>query len=236
MPHVRITRGGVDVAGRRRSYTLVAPPDAIPGGPLVLVFHGSGQSGGKFRAFSGGSFDSLATAAGAVVAYLDGYKGQWNDACADSSVGARVEDVDDVAFATAVVGALEVSHRIDRSKVQEAAPIGPVDVPHRRAVPVGTADRGLLRGPQLDRPAAQNAEAAAQCPIPYRIANHLGHRHGLPASRHATGLALHGARRGPHGPRRAARPTRHGPNLQPEHRRGGRGVLRPHTPLNHSRR
>lgn len=118
MPHVRITRGGVDVAGRRRSYTLVAPPDAIPGGPLVLVFHGSGQSGGKFRAFSGGSFDSLATAAGAVVAYLDGYKGQWNDACADSSVGARVEDVDDVAFATAMVGALEGSHRIDRSKVQ----------------------------------------------------------------------------------------------------------------------
>lgn len=118
MPPVRTTRGSVDAAGRRRGYTLVAPPNVRPGGPLVLVFHGSRQSGGEFRAFTGSSFDSLATGAGAAVAYLDGYKGQWNDACAGSSVGARVEDVDDVAFAAAVVGALEGSHGIDRSKVQ----------------------------------------------------------------------------------------------------------------------
>ncbi|MER6948453.1 PHB depolymerase family esterase [Nonomuraea sp. NPDC000554] len=120
MPHARITRGSIDVVGRRRSYTLVAPPDVRPGGRLILVFPGSKQSGGTFRALTGGSFDSLATGAAAVVAYLDGYKGQWNDACADSSVAARVEDVDDVAFATAMVGALEGSHRIDRSKVYAA--------------------------------------------------------------------------------------------------------------------
>ncbi len=105
------------MAGQHRTYTLVTPRELRPGGRLVLIFHGSKQNGGKFRAFTGGSLDSLTTEAGAVVAYLDGYKGHWNDACADSRVAARVEDVDDVAFARAVVGALERSHRIDRSKV-----------------------------------------------------------------------------------------------------------------------
>lgn len=116
----RITQGSIGVAGRERSYTLAEPPGAGPGTGLVLVFHGSKQTGEKFRAFTGRSFDALASTGGAVVAYLDGYKGQWNDARAASSFAARTENVDDVAFAEAMIGKLQASHQIDSSKVYAA--------------------------------------------------------------------------------------------------------------------
>lgn len=117
-PRARITRGSIDVAGRRRGYTLAEPPGAGPG--LVLVFHGSKQTSEKFRAFAGNSFDALASAGGAVVAYLDGYQGHWNDARAASGFAARTENVDDVAFAEAMISKLLASHQIDGSKVYAA--------------------------------------------------------------------------------------------------------------------
>lgn len=119
-PLARIAQGSIDVAGRRRSYTLAEPPGAGPGTGLVLVFHGSNQTGEKFRAFTGHSFDALASVGGAVVAYLDGYKGHWNDARAASSFAARTENVDDVAFAEAVISQLQASHQVDSSKVYAA--------------------------------------------------------------------------------------------------------------------
>lgn len=119
-PLVRITHGSIDLAGRRRSYTLAEPPDVGPGAGLVLVFHGSKQTSEKFRAFTGNSFDALAGPGGAVVAYLDGYRGQWNDARAASRFAARTENVDDVAFAEAMIDKLRTSHQIDSSKVYAA--------------------------------------------------------------------------------------------------------------------
>lgn len=119
-PLARITRGSIDAAGRRRSYTLAEPPGAAPDAALVLVFHGSNQTGEKFRAFTGNSFDALASAGGAIVAYLDGYQGHWNDARAASSFAARTENVDDVAFAEAMISQLRASHRVDGSKVYAA--------------------------------------------------------------------------------------------------------------------
>lgn len=98
------------VDGRLRTYTVATPPDVHPGAALVLVFHGSNQSGEKVRRASGRSFDAL----GAVVAYLDGYKGHWNDARRSSAFAARREGIDDVAFTEAVIGAIAESHDVDR--------------------------------------------------------------------------------------------------------------------------
>ncbi|ATE54885.1 alpha/beta hydrolase family esterase [Actinosynnema pretiosum] len=95
-----VTRAQVDAAGRTRTYTLVTPAGPIT--DLVLVFHGSKQTAEKHRAFTGRAFDALA-AGGAAVAYLDGHKGNWNDARRGSRFPARVEDVDDVAFTEAVI-------------------------------------------------------------------------------------------------------------------------------------
>jgi polyhydroxybutyrate depolymerase len=89
----------IDVAGRDRTYTLVTP-DGGDYGRLLLVFHGSTQNAQIFRSFTDNAFDTLGRTA---VAYLDGYRGNWNDARRISGTPARTAGVDDVAFAEAVV-------------------------------------------------------------------------------------------------------------------------------------
>ncbi|WP_433831799.1 alpha/beta hydrolase family esterase [Actinoplanes sp. CA-015351] len=89
----------IDVAGRPRTYTLVTP-DGGDYDRLLIVFHGSTQNAGIFRRFTGNAFDRLDRTA---VAYLDGYRGNWNDARRLSSTPARLAGVDDVAFTEAIV-------------------------------------------------------------------------------------------------------------------------------------
>ncbi|WP_431219960.1 alpha/beta hydrolase family esterase [Leifsonia xyli] len=107
----------ISAAGRTRSYTVVGDQHGPGGRALVLVFHGSRQDGRIHRRFTGGALDRLAEEGRAVVAYLDGYRGNWNDARAASSFPARTERIDDVAFARAVVESLAESHGIDRDAV-----------------------------------------------------------------------------------------------------------------------
>ncbi|GAA1645909.1 alpha/beta hydrolase family esterase [Actinoplanes couchii] len=89
----------IDVAGRTRTYTLVTPPGG-DFGRLLLAFHGSTQRGEVFRKFTGNAFDGIP---GTAVAYLDGFRGNWNDARRGSRFPARVHEIDDVAFVEAVV-------------------------------------------------------------------------------------------------------------------------------------
>jgi polyhydroxybutyrate depolymerase len=112
-----MTRDEIEVDGRRRTFAVVGEPDGAAGRDLVLVFHGSRQDGEKHRAFTGQVFDALAADGAAVVAYLDGYRGNWNDARRESRFPARLEDVDDVGFARAVIARLAQTHAIDRDRV-----------------------------------------------------------------------------------------------------------------------
>lgn len=114
VPLVEVRGESVDVDGRSRTYTLVTPAGLRPGAALVLVFHGSNQTGEKVRKVSGRSFDALAEAGRAVVAYLDGHKGHWNDARTSSDFPARREGIDDVAFTEAVIDAVTGTYGVDR--------------------------------------------------------------------------------------------------------------------------
>ncbi|GAA2700730.1 alpha/beta hydrolase family esterase [Actinoplanes palleronii] len=107
----------VEIDGRTRTYTVLGPADGAPGRALVLIYHGSKQTGTKHRAFTGRIYDRLADGGGAVVVYLDGYRGNWNDARRLSSFPARTANVDDVAFTRAVITKLAASHRIDTARV-----------------------------------------------------------------------------------------------------------------------
>jgi polyhydroxybutyrate depolymerase len=167
-PLARITHGSIDVAGRQRSYTLAEPPGAAPGTSLVLLFHGSKQTGEKFRVFTGHSFDALASTGRTVVAYLDGYKSQWNDARAANGFAARTENVDDVAFAEAMVSKLQASHQIDSSKVYAAgfSNGGSMVIRLVHQVP------GLLAGAAViaaTQPAPENFLLADALPVPLPV-------------------------------------------------------------------
>lgn len=106
----------IEAAGRQRTYTVVGARDGEPGRALLLVLHGSKQDGATHRRFTGGMYDALAED-GAVVAYLDGWKGNWNDAREQASFPARTEGVDDVAFVRAVVDRLVAGWGVDRGRV-----------------------------------------------------------------------------------------------------------------------
>ena len=93
-----LTDGSIDVAGRARTYTL-ATPSSGDYDRLLLVFHGSKQNAAAFRSFTGNAFDAMS---GTAVAYLDGFRRNWNDARVESAFPARRHDIDDVAFAEAV--------------------------------------------------------------------------------------------------------------------------------------
>lgn len=107
----------LEVGDRTRTAEIVGAPGSPDPRALVLVFHGSKQDGATHRRFTGGALDRLAEEGRAVVAYLDGVGGNWNDARAESGFRARLEQVDDVAFARAVIDELAGSHGIDRRAV-----------------------------------------------------------------------------------------------------------------------
>ena len=104
----------IEVDGRMRTFTVVGERTA--GQALILVFHGSRQSGEVHRAFTGGAYDAL-TEKGALVVYLDGYRGNWNDARRESHFPARLAGIDDVAFTRAVITRLGETHGIDPGRV-----------------------------------------------------------------------------------------------------------------------
>jgi polyhydroxybutyrate depolymerase len=97
--------------------TVVSPRSPARGAPVVLVFHGSNQSGQVVRRFAGNSLDVFAHRDGAVVAYLDGYKKNWNEARLSNKFAARKDNVDDVAFTLAAVDYLVGRYGADASRV-----------------------------------------------------------------------------------------------------------------------
>lgn len=107
----------ITVNGTRRTYGIIGPSDGRPGRSLLLVFHGSRQTGAKHRKFIGRAYDALAESGAAVVVYLDGYKGNWNDARRENSFPARRDSSDDVGFTRALIERLTHSHDIDPAKV-----------------------------------------------------------------------------------------------------------------------
>ncbi len=111
-------RESIDVNGATRTFTVVdREPAAERIRDLVMVFHGSKQTAEAHRRFTGGAFDALADDGSTVVAYLDGHRGNWNDARKESSFPARTENADDVAFTRAVIDRLVATRHVDPTRV-----------------------------------------------------------------------------------------------------------------------
>lgn len=105
--------------GERSYYLHVPPGDPATPRPLLLAFHGGGGQAAGYREYS--RLDAVADREGFVVAYPDG-SGRlrrrlltWN---AGRCCGyAQREDVDDVAFARALVDEIAGRVAIDRTRV-----------------------------------------------------------------------------------------------------------------------
>ena len=114
---IAVSHSTLQVDASSRSYTVVMPKVPHKSAPLLLIFHGSNQTGDKLRAFSGNVFDELVQEHGFVVVYPDGYKGHWNDARISSNFPTRKAGTDDVAFTKALISEIIAKYDIDAKKV-----------------------------------------------------------------------------------------------------------------------
>ncbi|MDF1691864.1 MAG: PHB depolymerase family esterase [Zhongshania sp.] len=100
----------IQVGGLARSYSLYIPANLPSHAPLVVMLHGSLQSGDDIRMFSGYQFEQLAEQHGFALAYPFGYENNWNDCRKAASYPARNEQIDDLNFIEAIT--LQVHQRL----------------------------------------------------------------------------------------------------------------------------
>lgn len=124
-PDIRVAAPAVDATtlhslqhdGRPRSWRLVRPRGNVPPRALLVVLHGSRQSGERFRQWTGGLLDELADRYGFAVAYADGVQGHWNDCRRLGDYAAKQLRIDDVGFLRRLVDHTVQALRIDPAQV-----------------------------------------------------------------------------------------------------------------------
>lgn len=113
----RVERQSVRVGERDRSYLIYAPARPAASPALLVVFHGSMGTAAGIRAETGYGFDRLAERDGFLVAYPQGFEGNWNDCRRTADYPARRLDIDDVGFFAALVEQLRRERGIDPARV-----------------------------------------------------------------------------------------------------------------------
>ena len=110
-------RHTVEAAGLTRSYELHVPPNPVAekAMPLVIVFHGSGDTGSGMEEFT--KFDELADRDGFIVAYPDAIAANWNDGREATCITSQFNNVDDVAFTAAIIKDVSTTHVVDPKRV-----------------------------------------------------------------------------------------------------------------------
>jgi polyhydroxybutyrate depolymerase len=98
------------VGGRSRSFVEVRGPVPIAQqSPLVLVLHGTLQTGRSIRRFAGLTFDRYAAIENAIVVYPDALHRDWNGARKVVMGSKKTKSVDDVGFIEALIAQLVAS-------------------------------------------------------------------------------------------------------------------------------
>ncbi|KAI8448799.1 hypothetical protein BY996DRAFT_6419290 [Phakopsora pachyrhizi] len=71
---------------------------------LLIAYHGSTEDAKIFRhRTTAECYDRLACEEGYVVAYPDGYKGNWNDSRITAKYATKTENIDDIEFTLAII-------------------------------------------------------------------------------------------------------------------------------------
>jgi len=117
LPKSGLVARGLRAGGLQRTYLTYAPADLPILAPLIVVLHGSGQTGQTIRSTTGRAFERLADRRGFAVAYPDAYRKRWNSTGKVAAPDARKDRVDDVAFLTAMIDQIALQHGVDLGRV-----------------------------------------------------------------------------------------------------------------------
>jgi polyhydroxybutyrate depolymerase len=118
--HWFIDTGSLTVDGLERTYVVHVPLSyhgAYPV-PLVLVFHGGGGSAERMVELTG--FNTLSDEKGFIVVYPNGVENHWNDGRLLQKYRAHRENIDDVAFVSALIDHLTEEYHIDELRIYAA--------------------------------------------------------------------------------------------------------------------
>jgi len=95
--------GSTILDGVERTWRTYSPMPMRADSPILLVLHGSGGTGAGLRDAIGADIEKVADEHGFVVAYVDGYRNNWNECRVGGRWPAKVAGVDDVALMRHVV-------------------------------------------------------------------------------------------------------------------------------------
>jgi polyhydroxybutyrate depolymerase len=107
------SEAGLAVGGQARSYTLITPDNASGPFPLLIVYHGGGQTAARARRYT--RFDEWAGREQFAVAYPQGVNNNWNDGRISDDLNAR--KADDVEFTLQLIEKLVSQGVADPSRV-----------------------------------------------------------------------------------------------------------------------
>ena len=107
----------IKVGELERSFLSYVPATPLTHPALVIMLHGSGLDGKRFREWTGYAFDQLADKQGFLVAYPDGYKGNWNDCRINAPFDATRMNIDDVGFLHALIAYYEKQYNVDPARI-----------------------------------------------------------------------------------------------------------------------
>jgi len=116
-PPVQVQRSALTVDGRRRSFLTVRGHAQAPHPALLVMLHGTLQTGRSIRAFAGYSFDNSAVGGGAIVIYPDAIGREWNGARKAAMLSKRSKSVDDVGFIRAVIEHAIRTEQVDPARI-----------------------------------------------------------------------------------------------------------------------
>jgi polyhydroxybutyrate depolymerase len=116
-PAVRVQRCSLTVDGRRRSFLTVRGHVLAPSPALLIMLHGTLQTGSSIRAFAGYSFDKSAVGGEAIVIYPDAVGREWNGARKAAMLSKRSKSVDDVGFILALIEHAIRTESVDPARV-----------------------------------------------------------------------------------------------------------------------
>ena len=107
----------ITVNGLKRSYHLYIPSTSHDetAVPLVIALHGGGGTGKKVNKLF--RLNSLSEQYGFIVVYPDAFDHHWNDGRGVRKYQSQRENIDDVAFISAMIDAIAGDFNIDEKRV-----------------------------------------------------------------------------------------------------------------------
>lgn len=116
-PDTLVARHSITHQDRDRTYTAVRSANQHDGAALLLMLHGSYQTGTGLRRFTRGAFDRFSADGAAVVVYPDAVRREWNGARAATMAFKIVKTIDDVGFLSNLIDECRQRFGIDPAQV-----------------------------------------------------------------------------------------------------------------------